>query len=62
MPHRRIISKIERHNYFWQDYYFVTGLKQCKKISRKDAEPQSFRKEKLCGFSASLHLCVRLFL
>ena len=27
--------------------------------SRKDAEPQRFRKEKLCGFFASSRLCVR---
>jgi len=32
------------------------------KLSRKDAEPQRYRKEKLCGFFASSRLCVRLFL
>jgi len=41
-------------------YKFNAEKKQ--KLSRKDAEPQRYRKEKLCGFFAPSRLCMRLFL
>jgi hypothetical protein len=37
----------------------VQSLQKKQKLSRKDAEPQRYRKEKLCGFFASSRLCVR---
>ncbi len=41
--------------------YKFNHCKKSKKRSRKDAEPQRRRKEKLCGFFAASRLCVRLF-
>ena len=43
----------------WDSALIVKSVQKKQKISRKDAETQRSRKVILCGFSASLRLCVR---